>query len=159
MAKTRRRFLIALAGGALGAAAPGRAQQGIEFDRSSLVVETGGGRFPFTVELALTEAQHAQGLMDRKLLAPDHGMLFDFGRVRPAQMWMKNTYVALDMLFLAADGRVVNVAENTQPLSLAIVSSTGPVRGVLEVPAGTARRLGIKPGDRVVHPIFKAGAK
>ena len=84
-------------------------------------------------------------------------MLFDFGRVRTASMWMKDTPLSLDMLFIAADGRIVNIVADTVPRSLAVIRSSEPVLGVLEVRAGTARRLGIRPGDRVEHPIF-AGA-
>jgi uncharacterized membrane protein (UPF0127 family) len=158
MAATRRRFLLSAGFGglAVAVAAAGRAQPAVEFAESRVVVETAGGSFPFAVELALTEEQHQRGLQGRRLLAPDRGMLFDFGRPRSAAMWMKDTYVSLDMLFIAADGRIVNIAESTQPLSLAVIPSAAPVRGVLEVPAGTARRFGIKPGDRVVHPIFSA---
>jgi uncharacterized membrane protein (UPF0127 family) len=82
-------------------------------------------------------------------------MLFDFQREQDIAMWMRNTYVSLDMLFIRGDGRILRIAENTEPLSERIISSGGPVRGVLEVVAGTARKLGIQPGDRVAHPIFK----
>ena len=81
-------------------------------------------------------------------------MLFDFKAEQPVAFWMKNTYVSLDMIFIKADGRILSIAENTEPLSERRVSSGGPVRGVLEVVAGTAKKLGIKPGDRVAHRIF-----
>jgi len=81
-------------------------------------------------------------------------MLFDFKRVQPVAMWMKNTLIPLDMLFIDGAGRVVNVAENTVPLSLATIPSAAPVRAVLEINAGSARRLGIRPGDQVLHAIF-----
>ena len=81
-------------------------------------------------------------------------MLFDYGRTQPVAMWMKNTLVPLDILFIAADGRVVNIAADAVPESLTSIPSAGPVRAVLEINAGTAARLGIKPGDRVIHPIF-----
>ena len=81
-------------------------------------------------------------------------MLFDWGRVEPVAMWMRNTYVSLDMIFIAADGRVAKVAEATEPLSDTTISSGGPVAAVLEVAAGTAQRIGLKPGDRVLHPMF-----
>jgi uncharacterized membrane protein (UPF0127 family) len=84
-------------------------------------------------------------------------MLFDFGRTRMISMWMKNTVVSLDMVFILADGKVAKVVENTTPLSLATISSGEPARGVLEVVAGTAKRLGLRPGDRVVHPLFRQG--
>jgi len=69
-------------------------------------------------------------------------------------MWMKNTYISLDMIFSRADGRVLRVAENTEPFSTRIIASGGPVKGVLEVVAGSARKYGIEPGDRVAHPLF-----
>ena len=123
-----------------------------EIDRVTLV--TSSGRHQFVVEMAVTWEQRAQGLQQRPGLSPNHGMLFDFRRSEPVVMWMKNTLISLDMLFIGADGRIVNIAENTQPQSLEMIPSMGPVRGVLELDAGTARRLGVKPGDRVLHAIF-----
>ena len=123
-------------------------------DVDEVIVVTAKGRFLFTVEVAETAAQRRQGLQHRKSLAAGAGMLFDYRRVQPVAMWMKNTLIALDMLFIDDAGRVVNVAENTEPLSLATISSAAPVRAVLEVNAGTARRLGIQPGDQVLHAVF-----
>lgn len=139
-----------------GVAGPATAQE-TQFQTSSLTVVTARGSFPFTVELALTGEQQEQGLQGRPSLAPDRGMLFDFGRTRMISMWMKNTVVSLDMVFIHADGKVARVVESTTPLSLATISSGEPARGVLEVVAGTAKRLGLKPGDRVIHPLFRAG--
>ena len=85
----------------------------------------------------------------------DAGMLFDFQTVEPVPMWMKNTYVPLDMLFIAADGRILNIARDTAPLDLTPIPSAGLVRGVLEIRAGTTVKLGIKAGDRVSHRIFQ----
>ena len=119
-----------------------------------LAIETGGGLQTFLVEVARDDADRAQGLMYRRTMAPDRGMLFDFARTETVSMWMKNTYLSLDMIFVRPDGIIANVAEHTEPLSTRIVSSSGPVLGVLEVVAGTARRLGIKAGDRVQHPLF-----
>ncbi len=110
----------------------------------------------FAIELAVTPDEQARGLMFRRELPEGQGMLFDFGREQPASFWMKNTYVSLDMIFIRADGRILRIAENTVPLSETLVPSGGPVRAVLEVLAGTARKLGIAPGDRVAHPIFNA---
>lgn len=112
------------------------------------------GVHTFTVEMALTPEDQAKGLMFRRELPEGQGMLFDFHREQPVSFWMKNTYVPLDMMFIRADGRILHIAENTVPLSEALVPSGGPVRAVLEVVAGTARKLGIAPGDRVAHPIF-----
>jgi uncharacterized membrane protein (UPF0127 family) len=92
--------------------------------------------------------------MFRRHMPEGQGMLFDFQREQPTSFWMKNTYIPLDMIFIRGDGRILRIAENTVPLSEALVTSGGPVRAVLEVNAGTARKLGIAPGDRVAHPIF-----
>ena len=107
------------------------------------------------VEVARDDATRAQGLMYRRSLSPDRGMLFDFKRVEPVSMWMQNTYVSLDMLFIRPDGTIARVAQNTEPLSTRTIPSGEPVLAVLEVVAGTAARLGIRAGDRVEHPLFK----
>jgi uncharacterized membrane protein (UPF0127 family) len=112
------------------------------------------GVHSFTVELARTEVERAKGLMFRKELAADHGMLFDFQKEQEVAFWMDNTYVSLDMIFIRSDGTIWRIEENTTPLSTRNVPSRGPVRGVLEVVAGTSRKLGIAPGDKVTHPIF-----
>ena len=109
----------------------------------------------FSVEVMRTDEQRARGLMNRRFMAQDRGMLFDFKREEPVAMWMKNTYLSLDMVFIDKSGKVVNIAENTEPLSERIIPSAGPVLAVLELNAGTARRLGLKPGDRLHHPLFK----
>ncbi len=83
-------------------------------------------------------------------------MLFDFERDQPVSFWMRNTYIPLDIIFIQGDGRILRIAENTQPLSDRLIPSGGPVRAVLEVIGGTARKLGIAPGDRVESPIFAA---
>jgi uncharacterized membrane protein (UPF0127 family) len=119
-----------------------------------LEIASKGGVHTFAVELALTPEQQSQGLMYRKELPEGQGMLFDFKREQEATFWMKNTYVPLDMIFIRADGRIHRIATNTTPLSEALVSSGGPVRAVLEVVAGTTKKLGIAAGDRVAHPIF-----
>lgn len=108
----------------------------------------------FAVEMAVTDEERAKGLMFRKELPPGRGMLFDFQREQELGFWMKNTYVSLDMIFIRGDGRILRIAEDTTPLSEKLVPSGGPARAVLEVVAGTARKLGIAPGDRVAHPIF-----
>jgi uncharacterized membrane protein (UPF0127 family) len=120
-----------------------------------LTIVTASGRHTFQVELADNDASRAQGLMYRRSLAPDRGMLFDFKRVEPISMWMQNTYVSLDMLFIRPDGTIARVAMNAEPLSTRTIPSGEPVLAVLEVVAGTAARLGIKPGDKVEHPLFK----
>jgi uncharacterized membrane protein (UPF0127 family) len=120
-----------------------------------LEIVTSSGTHQFSVEVMRTDEQRARGLMHRRFMAQDRGMLFDFKREEPVAMWMKNTYLSLDMVFIDKSGKVVNVAENTEPLSERIVPSSGPVLAVLELNAGTARRIGLKPGDRLRHSLFK----
>jgi uncharacterized membrane protein (UPF0127 family) len=119
-----------------------------------LEIVTKSGVHVFDVELAITDDERAKGLMFRRTLPAGSGMLFDFKADQVVAMWMKNTYVSLDMIFIRSDGTIAHIAENTVPLSEAIVSSRYPVRGVLEVVAGTARRLGIRSGDKVGHRWF-----
>ena len=120
----------------------------------TLEIATKSGVRVFAVELAVTDEERAKGLMFRKELPEGRGMLFDFKREQPVSMWMQNTYVSLDMIFIRDDGRIARIAENTEVLSERIIPSGAPVRAVLEVVAGTARKLGIAPGDRVAHPLF-----
>ena len=117
-------------------------------------IATRTGVHVFSIELAATEEERARGLMYRQQLPEEHGMLFDFEREEPVAMWMHDTYIPLDMIFIRGDGRILRIAERTQPLSDRIIPSGGPVRAVLEVAGGTAKRLGIAPGDRIGHPIF-----
>ena len=102
----------------------------------------------------LTPAQQSQGLMFRRQMAANAGMLFFHRRDTVATMWMRNTFLPLDMLFVAADGRIVHIAERTVPQSLTAISAGRQVRAVLEVNAGTVRRLAIRSGDRLIHPLF-----
>ena len=119
-----------------------------------LEIATKSGVHVFSVEMATTEEEKTQGLMYRKELPDGKGMLFDFSPEQQISMWMKNTYIPLDMIFIRADGRILRIAENTEPLSTKIISSGGLAKGVLEVIAGTAQKYGIQPGDRVAHPLF-----
>jgi uncharacterized protein len=119
------------------------------------IATRGGQRQAFKVEVARNDADRAQGLMFRRSMPADQGMLFDFGRVEPVSMWMQNTYLSLDMLFIRPDGTIARIAASTEPLSTRTIPSGEPVLAVLELNAGTAAKLGIKPGDRVEHPIFK----
>ena len=121
---------------------------------STLEIATKSGVHIFSVEMATTEEEKQKGLMYRRELADGKGMLFDFSPEQQISMWMKNTYISLDMIFIRADGRILRIAENTEPESTRIISSGGLARGVLEVPAGTAQKYGIAPGDRVSHPLF-----
>jgi uncharacterized protein len=123
-------------------------------ETQTLEIVSKSGVHVFSVELAVTNEERARGLMFRKQLAEGKGMLFDFKPDQEVSMWMKNTYISLDMIFIRGDGRILRIAENTTPLSENIISSGGTVRGVLEVIAGTAKKLGLAPGDRVAHPLF-----
>ncbi len=130
--------------------------QSVTFPGSHIELVTAQGRrHSVRVEVASTPEQLAQGLMFRRSLEADAGMLFDFGQSRPVSMWMKNTLIPLDMLFMDRRGRVVHVEEYAVPGSLIPRGPSEPVLGVLELAAGTARRLGLKPGDRVEHPMFQ----
>jgi uncharacterized protein len=119
-----------------------------------LEIVTRSGVQVFSVEMATTADEKTTGLMYRKELADGKGMLFDFSPEQQVSMWMKNTYIPLDMIFIRADGRILRIAENTEPLSTKIIPSGGLAKGVLEVIAGTAKKYGIQPGDRVAHPLF-----
>ena len=130
------------------------AQDDVVFDRSTLKIETSDGVHSFDVEVATNDAQRARGLMFRNEMAPDAGMLFLYRRDRILTMWMANTYLPLDMLFIGSDGRIVSIARNTIPLSRTTISSRKRARAVLELNAGTARRLGISAGDRVIFDGF-----
>ncbi len=123
-----------------------------DFPRSQLAIERRNGRDTFQIWLAETPEQQQQGLMWIRQLPADCGMLFLLGEPRPMTMWMKNTYVALDMLFVNSTGRITHIVQRTTPLSEAIISSNGEVAAVLEIAAGEVQRRGIATGDRVVHP-------
>lgn len=123
----------------------------------TLEIVTRRGVQVFAIELAVTDEERATGLMFRRELPEGRGMLFDFSPQREVAMWMKNTYISLDMIFIRADGRIHRIAENTEPESTRLIQSQGPVKAVLELAAGTARRLGIAPGDKVGHPLFDGG--
>ncbi len=153
-------ILAVVAWAAFAAAVPSSAQVKLQsFERDTLSIETGGGeRHRFEVELARTDAQHAQGLMYRRGLAEDGGMLFLYRAAGTVSMWMKNTTIPLDMMFIAPDGRIVDIAERTVPYSLETVSSRYAASAVLEVNGGTVARLGIQAGDRVRHRAFGSGS-
>ena len=119
------------------------------------IVTKSGQRHAFEVEVARNDADRAQGLMFRRAMAPNHGMLFDFGRVESVSMWMQNTYLPLDMLFIRPDGAIARIAADTEPLSTRTIPSGEPVLAVLELNAGATARLGVKAGDRIEHPLFK----
>ena len=129
------------------------------FETEPLTIRTAAGEsHAFVVELAITSDQRALGLMNRKEMAADRGMLFDFGVTRRVAMWMKNTYLPLDMLFIRKDGTIARIAANAVPQSEAIIDSREEVHFVLELNAGTAKRLGVVPGDRVESATIEAVA-
>ena len=152
-----KRLLALLILVAAAAAAPAAAQSGFAaFETASLSIETAGGtEQAFLVEVAETGDQRAQGLMFRRQMAADAGMLFLFGGSEVRAMWMKNTLIPLDMLFIDETGKIVRIEERTVPHSERAIVSGGPVSAVLELNAGTASRLKIEPGDRVRHPAFE----
>jgi uncharacterized membrane protein (UPF0127 family) len=145
-----------LAGSGLMVAQPGLAQAPAASQQlEQLALVTAGGRHVFQVEVMRTPEQRARGLMFRRHLPADRGMLFDFEKEEPVAMWMQNTYIPLDMIFIRRDGTVARIAERTEPLSTRTIPSGEPVLGVLEVNGGVAERIGLRPGDRVEHPLFR----
>ncbi len=120
----------------------------------TLTITSGGQKHQFQIEVAETEQQKSMGLMFRKVLPADTGMLFPYPKPQELTMWMRNTYIPLDMVFIRADGTIHRVAENTEPFSEDIVASKGNVTAVLELAGGVTRQLGIKPGDKVTHRHF-----
>ena len=118
------------------------------------IIGRDGTRHEFRVEMAVRPEDQMVGMMFRTSMAPDEGMLFDWGQPRDSAMWMRNTLIPLDMVFIAADGRIHRIHERAVPQSLATIESRGPVRATLELAAGTAERLGLRPGDTVEQRIF-----
>lgn len=154
----RRRLVLPLLAAAVLSARHAAAQVGqraVDFPRSSLVIESSGRTHRFTVEVADNDQRRALGLMHRDSMPADHGMVFDFKQDQPVAMWMRNTRIPLDMLFIDRDGRVVNIHARAVPFDETSIHSDGPVRGVLELNGGTASRLGLKAGDTVRHAIFR----
>jgi uncharacterized membrane protein (UPF0127 family) len=119
-----------------------------------LTIDTANGPVNFTVEIADDDQERSRGLMFRESLADDRGMLFHFQQPEMASFWMRNTIISLDIIFIAPDGHILNIADHTTPYSDAPVPAVGMTRGVLELRAGRAEELGIRPGDRVRHRIF-----
>jgi hypothetical protein len=154
----RRAWLALVLGVALGACAPLQGPAGAQgrpdFARSSLIVESKSGRHVFKVEVATTPEQLAYGLMFQRTLPLDQGMLLVYDPPQPASIWMKNTYLPLDIVFIGPDGRIESVFYGARPHSLEAMPSKGPVGAVLELNAGVVRILGIRTGDLVRHRIF-----
>ena len=122
----------------------------------TLIIETKAGPKTFKIELARTPEQQATGLMFRTKLVEGEGMLFPHSDAGEVSMWMRNTFIPLDMVFIRADGIVHRIEANTEPMSERIIPSNGPVGGVLEIAGGSAEKLGIAAGDRVRHAMFDA---
>jgi len=149
---TRRHFAIAaLLTAFTGLAAQAQLQT---YPKAELTIVSAGGPHKFAVEVATTPGQMEQGLMFRRSLAADAGMIFDYRAPSMAAMWMKNTLIPLDMLFVDQRGLIINIHERAVPGSLDPIGAAAPARAVIELNGGTAARLGIKPGDRVIFPIF-----
>jgi uncharacterized membrane protein (UPF0127 family) len=120
-----------------------------------LQITTGSGVHDFKVEIAADDASRERGLMNRRYMSADHGMLFEFPSDAPVAFWMKNTYIPLDMIFLSRAGVVTNVVSNAEPLSERVIPSGPACAAVLEVNGGVAATIGLKVGDRVRHAFFK----
>ncbi|MEX1061240.1 MAG: DUF192 domain-containing protein [Methyloceanibacter sp.] len=118
----------------------------------TLVLKTETGDHSFNIEVATTDADRALGLMFRRSLPDNAGMLFLYDPPQPAAMWMRNTLIPLDMVFISPDGRVHRIESNTEPFSTSLIPSEGTVAGVLELKAGQADKIGLKRGDQVVYP-------
>lgn len=121
-----------------------------------LEIVTATGTHAYQVEIANDEASRALGLMNRRYMPPDRGMLFEFDRDAPQTFWMKNTYIPLDMIFISRAGVVTHIVANAEPLSERVIPSGPPCAAVLELNGGTAAAVGLKVGDRVRHPFFKS---
>lgn len=147
-----RTFLL-VAGLAL-ALLPSSFGAGVQFTADKVEIVTASGKVHFDVELADSDAERELGLMNRPSLPADRGMLFDFKQVAPVSMWMKNTLIPLDMLFVDSSGRIISIGQG-KPLSTRLISSGGAVLAVIELNRGTARAKKISVGDQVLHPIFQ----
>jgi uncharacterized membrane protein (UPF0127 family) len=123
--------------------------------RDKLKLITSTGEHTFTIEIADTPDEKARGLMFRRSLADDVGMLFPYEPPQEATMWMRNTYISLDMVFIRADGIVHRIEPGTEPFSERVIPSEGDVSAVLELKAGVANRIGLKAGDKAVNGLFK----
>ncbi|MEM8574009.1 MAG: DUF192 domain-containing protein [Pseudomonadota bacterium] len=117
-----------------------------------LVLKTGTGTHTYTVEIAETPGEKARGLMFRRSMPQDRGMIFIYDPPQRATMWMRNTYISLDMIFITEEGTVLRIESNTEPFSTDIIDAGGITKAVLELNAGETARIGLKPGDRVLFP-------
>ncbi len=127
---------------------------GQESALETIEIRSASGVHKVSVEVMRTPEQLERGLMFRKYMPEDRGMLFDFKSEAPIMMWMKNTYIPLDMVFISKDGTITGIAENAEPLSESIIPSNGPILSVLEINAGVSAKLGLKKGDKIIASIF-----
>lgn len=154
LARTSIVAVLLLAAAYLPAAYAGSPGEDIEFETDQLVVETRTGSHAFEIEIARSAEERAHGLMYREELAEGHGMLFIYPGEGPVSMWMRNTYLSLDIIFIRGNGEIAAIETDAKPLSSELMSSETAVHAVLEVPAGTTEKLGIEIGDRVRHDTF-----
>ena len=131
----------------------------LAFESGTLTLKTDSGPHSFNIEIANTGGERVLGLMYRRELSADAGMLFLYDPPQPITMWMRNTILSLDMIFIGTDGKVHRIESHTEPFSTEVISSDGAVQGVLEVNAGTAAKIGLKPGDEVVFPGLRKAPK
>jgi uncharacterized membrane protein (UPF0127 family) len=136
----------------------GTAPDALALPLTTLEIDTASGPHVFNVEVARTEAEREHGLMDRRSMPHDHGMLFDFQREQQVVFWMKDTYIPLDMIFVSGDGRVVSIKRDAKPMDESLIPSNAPALGVIELNAGLAQEIGVAVGDRVKNAIFHASA-
>jgi hypothetical protein len=149
------RAAIALAAALVWAAAATLAEPALADALESLTISTATGDHAFSVEIAATPEKRERGLMDRRFMPMDRGMLFEFERDGPVAFWMKNTYIPLDMVFIARSGKVTRIVDRAEPMSETAIPSGGPCAAVLELNGGVAAEIGLRVGDRVRHPFFK----
>jgi uncharacterized membrane protein (UPF0127 family) len=150
----RRNVLGLVLGLAMAVATAGQTLAATAARFEPLSILTSKGRANFQVEFVDTPKSRERGLMFRKSLAPDRGMLFDFKTERDVAFWMRNTFIGLDLIYIRADGTILSIIRGAKPFDETPLPSGGPVRGVLEIPAGRAAEIGALPGDRVLHRIF-----
>jgi len=149
------RAAIALAAALVWAAAVTLAEPALADALESLTISTATGDHAFSVEIAATPEKRERGLMDRRFMPMDRGMLFEFERDGPVAFWMKNTYIPLDMVFIARSGKVTRIVDRAEPMSETAIPSGGPCAAVLELNGGVAAEIGLRVGDGVRHPFFK----
>lgn len=130
--------------------------ESVMLETETLELKTGAGTFKFVVEIADEPEERVTGLMHRKEMDLKHGMLFQFGSTSPVSMWMRNTELSLDMIFIRPDGTIAKIAQRTTPFSEAIITSGEPISHVLELNAGVAAMIGLKPDHKVLHRFFPA---